>query len=466
MADVFNFKPTKVVWDDRHCKLFTDFLSRMENVGVRYVILKNAEGLPYENNSKDIDILIEPGKYKIAADLLKSAYKEHGVAYYRVHKFERLRCWYGFNPHTEFAIHIDLLEGFLHKGFEVFPFDLFYEHSYKNSNGIFVLDELYDNIILLLHSTICYHKIKNKYAKRIASAYTKNKDEIVFVLERVLGKSATEKMCKDLDAENYDAIAQNGRYYSHASKMRIFVRRPFFSIYNICDFLWEKVARLVLNLGRYNVFMSVHAPDGTGKTTFIQEFCQTLGYYYISASEDLIKVYHYRPCLLPNLGAAGEKAGVMKQDKDFTNPHRAKPVGTLSSLIRMTYYVSDYVLGIPMILRRNAQFDTITIFDRYVYDLVVDPARTRISLPEWVRLLFTKIVKKPKLSFVLNTDADTIIKRKQELTLLEIERQLAEFQSMANRWNSRFVVLDASKKPEEIANDAMITFCEKFCNKL
>ena len=119
-----------------------------------------------------------------------------------------------------------------------------------------------------------------------------------------------------------------------------------------------------------------------------------------------------------------------------------------------------------MILRLNAQFDTITIFDRYVYDLVVDPARTRISLPEWVRLLFTKFVKKPKLSFVLNTNADIIIKRKQELTLLEIERQLTEFQNMANRWNSRFVVLDASKKPEEIAYDAMIAFCEKFCNKL
>lgn len=286
------------------------------------------------------------------------------------------------------------------------------------------------------------------------------------VLIKVLGNKAAIRMCNLLDAGDYSEIAKEGKKFSHASKWRILAKRPVFSTWNVIDFLWEKYLRLIWNNDRYNVFISVHAPDGTGKTTFIKEFCQTLGYYYVCAPEDLTRIYHYRPCILPNLGAAGEKARVMKQDKDFTNPHRAKPVGTLSSLTRMSYYISDYIVGIPLILRRNAQFDTITIFDRYVYDLVVDPARTRISLPRWIRLIYAKFVKKPKLSFVLNTDAETIIRRKQELTKTEISRQLKEFKEMAGIWNTHFVILDASKRPTEIAHDAMQAFCEKFTLKL
>lgn len=466
MADNFYFKPTNVVWDNRHCMILSSFLYSMEKNLIRYVILKNAEGLPYENFSKDIDILIEPGKYKQASKLLKESYKEHGVSYYRIHKFERLRCWYGFNPTTELAIHIDLLEGFLHKGFELFPFDVFYLHAKKNKNGIYVLDELYDTIILLLHSTICYHRIKDKYAEKIAKIYELNKIEMRDILNKVLGLKASNRMCKLLDEGNYTQIASDGKMFSHATKWRIFIKRPFFSVLNVSDFLWEKFLRLIWDSDKYNIFMSVHAPDGTGKTTFIQEFCQLLGFYHVCAPEDLTRIYHYRPCVLPNLGAAGEKAGIMKQDKDFTNPHRAKPVGTISSLIRMLYYTSDYILGIPLILRRNAQFDKITVYDRYIYDLVVDPARTRIALPRWVRMLFVKFAKKPQLSFVLNTDADTFIKRKQELTLDEISRQLKEFKEMADLWKSHFVTLDASKKPYEIAQDAMLAFCEKFATKL
>lgn len=466
MADAFRFQPTEVIWDERHCKILTSFLTAMNMNGIRYVILKNAEGLPYENHSKDIDILIEPGKYKAASELLKQSYKDNGVTYCRVHKFERLRCWYGFNPDEKLAIHIDLLEGFLHKGFELFPFDLFYSHAYKNQNGIYVLDELYDNIILLLHSTICYHRIKEKYAKRIAPAYSSHKGEFMSVLGEVLGHKAASKMCNYLDNGAYDDISHDGRYFSHASKRLILLRRPFFSIANAMNFIWEKVERMILDLDKFNVFISVHAPDGTGKTTFIREFCQALGYFYVCAPEDLAKIYHYRPCVLPNLGAAGEKAGIMKQDKDFTNPHRAKPAGTLSSLIRMSYYTLDYLIGTPILLRRNAQFDNITVFDRYIYDLIVDPSRTRISLPLWVRKMFMIFIKKPKLSFVLDTDAETVINRKQELSLDEINRQLTAFRGLAKDRSDKFVVLDASKRPSEIASDAIKAYMDKFATKL
>lgn len=466
MAEEFKFKPTHLVWDMRHCKILTMFLNEMQAEGIAYVILKNAEGLPQKNHSKDIDILIEPGRYEQTAILLRKVYRENGVTHCRIHQFEKLRCWYGFNPYTKLAIHIDLIEGFFHKGFELFPFEQLYKQAIKNEQGIYVLSELYDAIVLLLHSTICYHRIKSKYAKRIATAYADNKQEMYQVLVKVFGRGATERLVSCLEVGDYEQIAESGRYYSRASKLRILRRRPGFSFYNVCTFLWEKVERLIVNRSKYNVFISVHAPDGTGKTTFIKEFCQTLGYYYVCNPQDLVSINHFRPCILPNLGAAGERVGVMRQDKDFTNPHRAKPASKWSSLLRMAYYTMDYLIGTPLILRRNAQFEHITIFDRYIFDLVVDPARTRISLPRWLRLLFVNLVKKPRLSFVLQTDAETILTRKQELTLEEIERQLHEFSSMAKERREKFVVLDASKKPEDMAEDAVRVFCDKFADRL
>lgn len=75
-------------------------------------------------------------------------------------------------------------------------------------------------------------------------------------------------------------------------------------------------------------------------------------------------VYHFRPSVLPNLGAVGEKAGVMKQDTNFENPHRNKAANPLSSFVRMGYYWLDYLIGGAICIRKDVQFDKITIFDR------------------------------------------------------------------------------------------------------
>ena len=191
-----------------------DFLDGLVFHGIRYVILKNDDGLPYENHSKDVDIVIEPSRYRDSAQIIQSCYQKHGVSHYKVHKFERLRCWYGMNPDTRFAIHIDLLEGFLHKGFEMFPFDVLYAHSQKNDNGIQVLDDLMGHVVLLLHSTICYHSIKEKYAKSIAKTFQTEKDDFAVLLKDILGVSAANEMVTLLSAGRYKEIAKKGKHLS------------------------------------------------------------------------------------------------------------------------------------------------------------------------------------------------------------------------------------------------------------
>lgn len=465
MADIFEFAPTKVEWNETHAAILRKLLDDFEEKKIRYVILKNDNGLPFQNKAKDVDIVIEPGKYSSAAGIITKVYKLYGIQYYKVHKFERLRCWYGFNIEKPLAIHIDLLEGFLHKGFELLPFDLIFQHAYKNQNGVYVLDEAFGNIILLLHSTICYHRIKEKYRLQIQYAYSRQRNEFIKIFERLFCKKACQKWISLLDKSDFDDIEQNGRWFSHQSKKRLILKRPLFTLWNVVDFLWEKLLRIGANVARYNIFISVQAPDGTGKTTFIKSFTERLGFFYVCDPSDLCKIYHFRPEIFPNLGAAGEKMGVMKQDKNFTIPHRAKSVGVISSFLRMSYYWLDYLIGIPVILRKNAQFNKITIFDRYIYDFLIDPRRSRINLPYWCRLLFVRTVKQPSIVFVLDAPAEIIYNRKQELTMAEIERQLSAFKKLS-LLGTRYHQLDASKAPDEISNDAIKVFFDHFAVKL
>ena len=219
-------------------------------------------------------------------------------------------------------------------------------------------------------------------------------------------------------------------------------------------------SRIISNLNRIKSLIAVEGADGTGKSTFIEGLTKAIEMHYCL---DAIKckIYHFRPGLFPNLGALGEKTGVMKEDKDFTDPHRAKQAGTLNSFFRMTYYWLDYAIGVPLKLRKDFRDGNITIYDRYIFDFLIDPKRSRINLPFWIRKLFTKLVVQPRIVFVLLADAEIIYQRKQELTIEEIIRQLGEFSKLAKS-NKRFVVIDASKSPQEMVNQAIKVVIDSF----
>lgn len=208
------------------------------------------------------------------------------------------------------------------------------------------------------------------------------------------------------------------------------------------------------------------APDGAGKTTFIDNLLNEITYYFVNSNYDeRCTIYHFRPNLLPNLGELGEKAKIKEQDKDFTNPHRANPAGKISSFIRICYYWLDYIIGYNLFVRKDVKLYKFSIFDRYSYDLIVDPHRSRIKLPLWIRKLFVKCMPHPKIVFYLCADPEVIFQRKQELTLEEIKRQNEIYLDLAKS-HKRFKILDANRHCDESVNEALEIILDTFCEKL
>lgn len=457
-----------VVWDYRHEKILSKYFVYLNEANIRWFIIRGYQGLPQTNSSKDVDVMIEVGKQKKAAELLRKTFVEHGLT--RIHEdvFGHIHCYIGTNTEEETAIHIDLVEGYISKGFEIFTFDELYEYVI-DYNNMKVLDDFMNGIMLLVYKIFGYHnaKLKSSYQKEILKAYQNYHNDFVAMLRKLVGEKLGERICGLIETGDFQKIVQLEPEFTKRLKYYTFCKQPRKTIRYVVEFLSQKINRIIFSYKKHAKVFAVLAPDGTGKTTFLETLLEKMNYYYVNNEYDQrFHVYHFRPEILPNLGQVGEKAGVMKQDTDFTNPHRSKPASPLSSLVRIAYYTFDYIIGWQKCIRNDVHYDRYSVFDRYSYDLIVDPRRTKLNLPTWVRKFFVALTPQPEVVFCLDADPQVIYARKQELTLEEIERQVGEYRKLAASNPKRFVKINAENKPEEMAKEAVCILLDKFTDSL
>lgn len=458
----------QIEWDERHGKILVEFLKTLDDSGIKYFILRGYVGLPNKNPSKDVDIMIENGMESQAASLLKQAYRNNHLTNLHMDCFGHIHCYVGMDVSSKLSIHIDLVDGYVSKGFEVFTFDELYQHVVPY-NGMNVLDDLMNGIMLVVYKIFGYHhaKLKPAYQADIFKAQQQSPEAFRSVLIRIAGEELGSKICNLIAQKDFDTVVALESEFTKALKKYTFKARPLNTIRYSVEFLWQKINRIIFNYKKYAKTFAVIAPDGTGKTTFLDALLDELNFYYVNNTEDnRFHVYHFRPSILPNLGAVGEKAGVMKQDTDFTNPHRSKPANPLSSLIRISYYTLDYIIGWQKCVRNDVHYDRYTIFDRYCYDFIVDPRRTKLNLPESVRKFFVRLIPQPRIVFCLNARPEVVYARKQELSLEEIKRQSELYKKVAESDKNRFVMIDAEQTPEKMANQAVEVILNKYTEKL
>lgn len=187
------------------------------------------------------------------------------------------------------------------------------------------------------------------------------------------------------------------------------------------------------------------APDGGGKSTILAALKQ----YGITSFSGVERKY-IRPGLFKNIGQY--KPNAKPEMVDNPNPHGRKPDGILKSWIRFLIYLVDFSLGyiikvIPLKWQRK-----LVVFDRYYYDYYVDMYRYHYSLPAWVPKMFSFLIPRPAVTFVLYAPADVIYKRKKELTLEETQRQCNEFKKITEK-TSNAILINVDRPIEEILDD-------------
>ena len=185
--------------------------------------------------------------------------------------------------------------------------------------------------------------------------------------------------------------------------------------------------------------------DGSGKTTILGEIVPRI--------EELTHrktiVHHLKPDWLPPLGRL---RGVKYEPGHVcTTPHASRPSGLVGSLLRISYLTTDYVLGYWLKVRRavRRQDTACWIFDRYAYDMEIDPLRFRLKLPGLIIWAFLKLIPAPDCLICLGGDPQKIFLRKPETDIAEVTRQVELLRQLVARhpnahWIDTTVSLETS----------------------
>lgn len=453
-------------WNKRHGHLLSALIEILDSNSIRYFILRNYEGLPDINFSKDIDIIVDPTKLEEAKKLLKSAYKQHQLTRYYEVQYDHVYCCYGINESLNISIHIDFIASYISKGYEIFSFNELYKHT-ELYNNIRVLNKLYDAIMLFIYKQFNYGipLIKEAYLSKIHNI-NKSNPEFRRITSELIGKELCNKMLVCIEQQDSEKLLQYSKEFTRKLRKYCWRVSPLKTLRYTMGFIFHKFHRIIFRYNKYAKTFAAISPDGGGKTFFLEELIKRLNHLFVNDDTDSrCNIYHFRFNLFPNLGELGEKINIVKQDVDFTEPHRAKPVGFFNSLIRITYYWLDYVIGWSICVRKDVKFDKFTVFDRFSYDFLVDPFRSRLKLPYAVRNFFVSLMRHPQIVFFLDAPAHVIYKRKQELTLDEIERQLKLYRKVSGS-NKEIQILNANRDMELIVNEALAILLNQYTQPL
>lgn len=176
-------------------------------------------------------------------------------------------------------------------------------------------------------------------------------------------------------------------------------------------------------------------PDGSGKSTIIDGLLKA----------DLPFAQHNYFHLKP----FSQKDSAEK--KVVTDPHKYKPYSVLKSYGKLLFFVYQYNKGwVSNILPLKSK-SSLVIFDRYYDDILVDYKRYRYGGSRRLAKFIRYFIPKPEVYFVLITDANIIHKRKQEVSLEELERQINDYRSLVD--GQRYISIDVSKAPKEIVSE-------------
>ena len=370
-----------------------------------YAILRNFEGLPNTNKSRDIDIIITRKSYHALKRNLVKLIESSGwsiITYLHSDRLITYVCGFQEGDQVE-LVQWDFFFNTSVWGILLMDAEEFVQK--RQFNGfLYYMKVEYQFLDKYLYNRAVGSPFPKKYAWMIEKAkqspFVKEKIKTIFRVETLEECNCTGKYALVLRA-----VSTN------------ITHRPISFIGNILLFLWTFIKNYISSNTGFSIGFT--GPDGSGKTTVIDLMIENLGEVFRKAHT----YFHFRPMLFGNLGEVAHSAGIKKEvDRDYSKPHRGGKTGRLSSLLRLGYYSVDYLLGYFLRVKPVTRITRLAIFDRYYTDIICDSRRSRIYLPirflyGWGRCLIPSL----DYNILLTAHTDTILERKKELDREGIE---------------------------------------------
>lgn len=431
--------------------LLNDLFDQLNKSGVCYAVLRNYETLPESLGGSDLDLLVSSDKLDVVYEIVKKVTHLHGghciscISDFKVTVINARFCGKDNNTSIWWGLPIDLFATVGLRQYEYFDTQAVLNNSliYRNISVASPEDAA---ITAFLKECLANGKSRKNYEKDASAAYVSAEPRYKKILAEYFGSKVAFLWGKYLtaggDAKTLRQISIRARW---TLPVCLFFRNPTLALKNACMSYWRRWVR-VFNPPGFCV--AVTGTDGSGKSAIINGIDPIME----AALHKKPKYEHLRPNLLPSIARLFGRPGMTGP---VTNPHASKPSGFMGSLVRLLYYTLDYIFGYwikvyPTLVRKQNLY----VFDRYYYDYLIDPRRSRINLPKWLIQAIGFLIPQPSLILCLGTDPNVIHARKPELPLEEVERQVADLRRFCKK-NRRAVWIDTGCSIEESVDKAL-----------
>ena len=434
-------------------KMLRSFVEYAKYNKVKYAILGNIKSYPEEIIS-DIDIVISKNDFDRINILVDSFCKEYDFQLCNILQHEVTGKYFVITKIDSknqliTTLALDFCSDYMRQG-----------------RIILTADELLENTIQIdqnhLKFNVCdapkaftYYFIKKIEKKSINDSqfgYLQNiwktdKNNCLVHLSKIFNKNNLKIIEQIFDSGNLEHLHNKllqSLSVQTMQRYRIKARVYFFNLFRI-------IKRITKPTGFTVAF---YGCDGSGKSTLINQL--------ISERTNLttfraISYHHLYPKKDRNINAA-----------PVTNPHEQVPRSKMASNLKLLYFLLLYTIGYWKIIYPQKIKSNLIIFDRYYFDILVDPKRYRHNGSKWLTTLVGILIPKPDLTIVVDATPETFQRRKQEVSFDESKRQRAKYLDLKNHLNNVIVVdneSDINKAYFEMQSAIFNKLVERYKNR-
>ena len=366
------------------------------NENCEYAVLRNFEGLPEKNNSRDIDIIIERKAYKKQKNALIALLEKHNWKIITYLNSDRVVTWVCGCVDQNSNVEIIQLDFFFNTS--LFGVRLINAKEFlanREFNGkIYHVNKDFEFLDKYMYDRVVGVQYPNKYS-HVKDAVRDSK-----VVSEKLKKVFGTKSIEECDRR------AGKKMLLHAA-----IRNPFATFGRFIKFEYHRIKNYICSNTGFSIGFT--GPDGSGKTTVIDTILERIAPVFKTAH----KYYHFRPALFGNLGEVAHSAGIKKEvDRNYSDPHRGGKTGKVSSFLRLCYYSMDYIIGYFVKVKSVTRITRVVVFDRYYTDIICDSRRSRIYLsPKFLYWWGKLFIPTLNYNILLTASSKTILARKREL---------------------------------------------------
>ena len=401
-----------------------------------YCILTGYEDMP-EKFGSDIDFMINRHDFNRMPQLIRDLAEETGTVLFQAiqHEVSARAFRLVADDSGSFSfIQPDSCADYRHFGKIWLRSEEMLASRRWHANGFWIPGAAYEFTYYLI-KRINKRDVSQEHCDRLSTLYAEDKPGCDRLLRRFWARQTAQGIGDMAATGKWDQLLANIERFRRELRKHAVGGMPQ-RIRSYFDDIRHTIQRILHPTGAWVAFIG---PDGCGKSSVIEGVIAQLG----PGFQKVVR-YHLRPKSLPARPVS---------EAAVTDPHNQAPRGVALSIAKMFYLAFDYWMGYLAGTRQATMRTQLVVFDRYFYDILVDPKRVRYDGPAWLPRALSHILPKPDLVLVLNAAPEVLWSRKQEVPYQEVVRQQEEYLRVADGLNS-VAVIDAAQPLSQVVQSA------------